>query len=250
MTARFVALPYSPWSEKARWALDHHRIPYRFVEHVPMLGEPLLRARARRWRGVVSVPLLVDRSEVIADSFEIAKHAERTGTGSSLFPRESDVEIARWNAASERALVAGRALVLQKVGASPAAQAEQLPPFVPDRLRGWLAPMARGGTRFLARKYVSGDVAADAYGILAGTCAMLEEAVGRKAHLLAGGLSYADIAMAVVLQCVRPPQARHLHLGQASREAWSEPELARRFAGLLEWRDALYAQRPPPGGRG
>ena len=38
---------YSPWTERARWALDHHRIAYRYREHLPMLGEPMLRRRAR-----------------------------------------------------------------------------------------------------------------------------------------------------------------------------------------------------------
>ena len=33
------SLVYSPWSEKARWALDHHRIAYRRVRYEPVIGE-------------------------------------------------------------------------------------------------------------------------------------------------------------------------------------------------------------------
>ncbi len=38
---RLIGLHYSPWTEKARWALDRQRVPYAFEEHLPMLGEML-----------------------------------------------------------------------------------------------------------------------------------------------------------------------------------------------------------------
>jgi len=34
-----VGIPFSPWSEKARWALDVRRVPYRKVTYAPLLGE-------------------------------------------------------------------------------------------------------------------------------------------------------------------------------------------------------------------
>ena len=40
-------LTQSAWTEKARWALEHHGIAYRYHEHVPVLGEVLLRLKAR-----------------------------------------------------------------------------------------------------------------------------------------------------------------------------------------------------------
>jgi glutathione S-transferase len=46
---------FSPWTEKARWALDHHGIRYRCEEYVPLAGEPWLRLRARRFHGRISV---------------------------------------------------------------------------------------------------------------------------------------------------------------------------------------------------
>ena len=36
-TPRLVFLSISPWSERARWALDHHGIDYELVAHVPLL---------------------------------------------------------------------------------------------------------------------------------------------------------------------------------------------------------------------
>ena len=56
---RLVALSYSPWSEKARWALLHHGVPFREIEYVPILGTPWLRWVARRASGRVTVPTLL-----------------------------------------------------------------------------------------------------------------------------------------------------------------------------------------------
>lgn len=61
MTVQFYAESFSPFCERARWALDHHGISYREVEQVPMLAEITLRIGVRRFRGPVTVPLLVTR---------------------------------------------------------------------------------------------------------------------------------------------------------------------------------------------
>src|SRR5687768_3084143 len=96
-----VGLSYSPWSEKARWALDHHHIPFTYEEYVPMLGEPALRLRLRKAFGKVSVPVLIDGKESYGDSYEIARFAERTGKGKPLFGAERESQIAAWNERSE-----------------------------------------------------------------------------------------------------------------------------------------------------
>ena len=129
--AHLIALSYSPWSEKARWALDHHRVPYRYEEYVPMLGEPLLRLRLRRPTGKVSVPVLLDEGRAFTDSFDIARHAERVGSGDPIFPEAVLAEIMRWNERSNAGLAAGRALTVERTGKSPEAKAEALPPFIP-----------------------------------------------------------------------------------------------------------------------
>jgi len=70
-----VGEAYSPFSEKARWALDHHRIPYAYREHYPLIGELSLRLRARRLKGRVSTPLLLAPEGPVLDSFAIAMSA-------------------------------------------------------------------------------------------------------------------------------------------------------------------------------
>src|SRR4051812_15683513 len=99
---RFVAIDYSPWSEKARWALDLRRVPYREEAYVPMLGELPLRLRLRRFTGPMTVPVLfTEDGRALTDSLAIARFAEEVGRGAPLFPSGRDGEIARWNERSE-----------------------------------------------------------------------------------------------------------------------------------------------------
>lgn len=240
---RLIALSYSPWSEKARWALDHHRVEYQYEEYLPMLGEPLLRYRTRRLTGRVTVPVLIDEGEVFGDSFEIASHAEQIGGGPRLF-RHDPNDLERWNHESEWALAAGRALLVDRLRRHAAARREALPGFVPGPLRGVAAPMASMAMSFLARKYGFADesnlrVFEERLGK---SLDALRRATERRPYVL-GEFSYADLAMAVVLQMVKPVADEFIRLGPATREAWTHPELAERYADLVAWRDKLYAER-------
>ena len=40
-----IGIGYSPWTEKARWALDHHGIDYRYSEHLILFGMLPLRIK-------------------------------------------------------------------------------------------------------------------------------------------------------------------------------------------------------------
>ena len=233
-----ISLSYSPWSEKARWALDHHRIEYQRTEHLILLGEAALRWRARRPFGRVSVPLLIDGHRIYTDSFEIARYGEWFGSGAPLL---DDMEaVTEWNARSERALAAGRVLLTERIAQDPEAKREQLPGFVPRALRRAMSPAATLGIAFMRRKY-GFDHVARAETRLADALAQLREALSGRDHLL-DTFSYADIAMAVVLQMVSPVSDDRIRLGPATRRAWTHPELARDYADLVEWRDRLYAK--------
>src|SRR5688572_658766 len=143
-------LSESPWTERARWALDHHGITFRYREHVPLLGEIVLRRKANTAKA--SVPLLVDGSDAVMGSFEIAQHAERMGRGAALFPRDADAEIAHFSDLADRITRIGRAFRLKGLRASKEAQREALPSFVPDALRGIMAASGAVAAAFLARK--------------------------------------------------------------------------------------------------
>ncbi len=239
---RFIALHYSPWSEKARWALDHHRVEYREEEHVPMLGEPLLKLKTRKLRRKVTVPALIDDGYVYMDSFEIARWAERAGKGPTLFPGERLAEVRTWNERSEPVMGAGRPLVVMKTGESDDSLEESIPSFIPAQLRKASLPVARLGVRFLAKKYALDLSAQERFlDTMSESLAALQRAVARDRYLL-GSFSYADVAMATALQFVRPVSDEYIRLGAATRAAWTQDTLAQRFPELLEWRDEIYGK--------
>ncbi len=237
----FIALPYSPWSEKARWALDHHRIPYEEIEHIPMLGAPWLRARLRRPVGHITVPALWTPETVVRDSLAIARYAESRGQGEALFPDGMDDAIDTWNSRGETLLDAGRALLLQRVPQSKAALEEALPAILPAPVRPHLRFVARTGVRFLQAKYEARrrDPDAERTRIREQLCALRDVLTGERGYIL-GRFTYADVAMAVALQVVRPVANRWIRLGEATREAWEDGMLAGEFGDLLAWRDKVY----------
>jgi glutathione S-transferase len=241
-----IGLSYSPWTEKARWALDHHGVAYRYSEHVPMIGEALLRARTKRWTGRVTVPALIDGDRAFTDSFAIAEHAEAVGHGPPLLPASSLGEIREWNALSEEALAASRAIVTFKTGASREAKVESLPAFVPGPLRALGAPIAGMGVRFFVRKYgLDEQGLTHAEARIAGVLECLRKALAPSRPFLLDDFSYADVVMAVSMQGVLPVSDRFIRLGPATRAAWTRDSLASRFADLLAWRDAVYAKHRP-----
>jgi glutathione S-transferase len=237
-----VAIPYSPWSEKARWALDHHAIPYRESEYTPMLSEPALRARLGKWRGKISIPILLSESgRSIQDSFAIAHHAEELSQGTpALFPAAFEAEIVRWNERSEAALAAGRALVTERVLQDPAAKREALPKM-PDAAKALMTPIADLGAGFLRRKYKFGARVEAERRTSDQVFQELQTALEESGDYLVGGqFSYADICMATALQMVRPVTDEYIRLGPATRLAWTDDLLASKFPTLLAWRDGIY----------
>jgi glutathione S-transferase len=238
-----IYLPYSPWSEKALWALEHHQVAHEREVHVPLAGELALRLKTRKLRGRVSVPVLVEPGRVLTDSFEIAQYAEHHGSGTPLFPEAHAAEIGRWNRRSEDALAAGRKVALQRSLAIPQALEEGLEPMLPPSLRAPLRFVARGGIAFMHRKYQTARADDSA---LTGALDALRAALGSNDYLLGGALSYADLAMAVVLQFVNPVSDAYIKLGLGTRQAMIDPELVLRYLDLIEWRDALYARHRHP----
>lgn len=246
MTPVLWSISYSPWSEKARWALDACGVEHRRRPYQPLLDELMLRRRLGTWRGPVSVPILDLGTDVLADSFDIAKYADRcAGSDEQRILRSEDEDhIRRYDALSQRGLAAGRALGLARIVQDKEALAE----LVPRGIRRALGPIAVAISRFgvarTLRKYA--DVTpSDPHDALAEVLDTLEADLGRAEvgphgtrHLL-GRFSYADIAMAQVLAFVEPPST-HLRLSPASRRAYRQADLAERHPELVRWRDALY----------
>ncbi len=248
-----LGIPYSPWSEKARWALDARQVPYTYRVYAPLVGEPALRMKLRQWTGPVSVPALTDdEGHTIADSANIARWADGRGSGPVLFPPELDAEIAHFVALSERGLEAGRALSLARMLRDRQALAE----MVPRNVRAAIGPVASAvgmfGVRRTLRKYGSAKASRESLeqtltevlDALRAALAKAPEASPVKTVL--GRFTFADVAMAQVLVFVQPP-AVGLRIGAASRRNYTDPPMAERYADLVEWRDDLYDAYRTPG---
>jgi len=239
----------SPYTEKARFSLDHHAIAYRYHEHVPVLGEVLLRIKARsRAPGTkASVPLLVDGDDVLLSSHAIARHADAQGSAETLFPNDLDADIVKWADLSDRMIGAGRARVMVGLRTNREAQREALPPFIPGPLRGLMTPMASTAAAFLGSKHdVPRDADAETERTLRPALDEVRAALGtlgKREHLLER-FTFADIAIASALQVLRPPA--RAPIGPGTREIWSNDALATEYAELLTWRDAIYASHRQP----
>lgn len=82
---RLVTIPISHYCEKARWALERARIPYREERHV----QGIHQIAARRAGGGPTVPVLVTPDDVLGESREILDWVdERTPAEQRLFPAE------------------------------------------------------------------------------------------------------------------------------------------------------------------
>lgn len=241
-----IALPYSPWSERARWALDARAIDYRMRPYSPVVGEPALRLKLRRLRGNVTVPVLTTMDgRVLGDSTDIARWADGRGAGPTLFPADHALAMARLLDISERAMKAGRALVLSRMLRDREALAEMIPRPIRKRLGEAASTLGAWAIGRTLRKYGGNRAATEAHRrtFVEALDAMrnaLATAPEGSPRTLLGRFSYADIAAAQVLASIAPPPA--LKLGKASRRCFSDDELAREYADLVAWRDALYAE--------
>ncbi len=216
-------------------------MPYAQVEHVPLLGEPLLRWRARRsGQRVASVPLLVDESGAYGDSWEIMKRAEAIGSGAPLFFDPEACE--RVHEMVEPALRAGRARVVLSTLENRDALTANARAVAPAALAPLLRPVAAMGAKFLARKHEAeaGSIEAHDESIAVVLDGLRSELRGRP--YLLGRFSAADITVAGLLQLVEPVADRWISLDPAIRACWRSPRLAARFAELATWRDDLYAE--------
>jgi glutathione S-transferase len=241
-TRILYAMPYSPWSERARFALLHHRCEFEEREHVPVLGELALRVRSGRPFSNVSVPMLIDDGRAIMDSLAIAEHVDAQAGGATLFPAEHRDAIRTLNARIEPMFQAARARAIQRNMEDDETALDMVPPAL--RKLPFALATSRLGSRFIAWKHpTSFDE------ILMRICEGLIEVrktLGDREYVH-GVFTYADIIAASALQVVAPVEDRYIPLSAVKRRAWSDADLAGEFKDLLKWRDALYAKHRPAG---
>lgn len=241
MSITLHGVGYSPWTERARWALDHHGLAYRYREHLPMLGEPALRKRARlAGQPKPTAPQLVHTGGVLGDSLAIMRYADAHGRGTSLGSDQPST--AAWAERMERGLDAGRARLTAAILADREALRESMLPVSPAPLAGMLSPVAAQGARFIARKY-GADVSRTSHyvAVQREVCGELRDALAGRPHLEGDALCAKDLIAVSFLQTVQPVQHPRMPMLPALRRAWTAAPLVGEFADLLTWRDGLYA---------
>jgi glutathione S-transferase len=238
---RLYSIPFSPWSEKARWALDHHRVDYEVVEHLLLVGDLRLRVLLRKPTGRVTVPVLDDGGVLFTDSWDIARHADTIGAGPRLFPPGKEAEIEAWNRRAEAAASAARAMMVLKVVDEPEAAKAMLPRQIPEGIAPLVVPVARGAMALFAAKYRMRDGAGSHLAAAEEALDAIDAALAHgRDYLIGDALTYADITVACALQGVSPVDKRFMPIGPGGRASWTHPELSARYPRLFAWRDALY----------
>jgi glutathione S-transferase len=230
---------HSPWSERARWALLHHRLGFGEREHVPLVGELALRLRTKNKKA--SVPLLVaDDGQSVQGSLAIGEHVDGLGKREKLFPDGSRERIRGLYDALEDPLNAARERFLRDLVQDRDALLESLPPV----LRGLplATTSARLGTAFIAGKYNARLGAVDDR-IRAGLRAV-REALGGRTYVL-DRFSYADVVGTSIVQAIAPAADAYLDFPPATRKLRHHPKLVKEFEDVVEWRDAVYAKHRP-----
>lgn len=253
MVPELLSLPYSPWSERARFALDVRGVHYVKKHFQPLLGEPALRFRIKKFSGNVTVPVLFTDGGFHTDSLDIAKWANTQGTGPDLFPRDHESDISALHALSESALGAGRGLSLRRVLEDEEALRELVPPKLRS-LGGVAIAIARSGVKRTLSKYGAARRAPDeeratlrkALEDLRSFISKSTTRQGEKARPLFGELSFGDITASQALSFVVPPVHSSYRIGAASRRAFEDPDMKREFSDVVAWRDALYASYRSP----
>ncbi|MEZ4286959.1 MAG: glutathione S-transferase [Polyangiales bacterium] len=240
-TPELYYLPYSPWSIKARWALDHHRLPYKKHVHLPMVGEAKLRIKAGTLFSAATVPLLITNGDRFKDSWTIARYADEIGEEQTLFPERYLDDIESWNRLSEEALCCGRVRVVERGLRNDQALIEQLPWRIPSFMNPIGRWTSKTATKFLAGKY---ETPADPEALEHALELVSSTLKKNGTDTLLPTFSYADIAMAVLLQMVDPVDHPTVRLTKAVRENWCDANAAAKFPELIAWRNRLYERYP------
>jgi glutathione S-transferase len=232
---------HSPWSERARWALYHHKIEFEEREHVPLIGELALRIRAKNTKGKVSVPLLVDDDgHSVQGSFAIGEHVDAIGKKEKLFPEGSREKIEALYDALEDPLAAAREGFVRDLPTSREAQLEAIPPFM--RALPFAAMSARIGVAFVANKY-NARIGSVNDRIRDGLRAV-RDALAGKDYVL-DSFSFADIVGTSIVQAIAPGDDKYVRIPPGTRALWNHAKLQKEFAELVAWRDRVYAKHRP-----
>lgn len=239
---KLIGMTQSPWTLKALWALDACGVDYVFENYVPPLHQHLLRLRTGRLRGEISVPVLLGADRPVWGALQIASFVDQRAKAASGTTRLGALEvITPWSELSEAALSEGRTRVTQAYLADPSALDELMPAFIPRSMHKSMRWLVRDTLRRIERKY---EHLVSEGALRKALFATRRQLASHGGPFLLGDFSYADIAMAVVLDGLEPREGAGTRGSARGRAVW--PELAGEYRDLLDWRDSLVERTNPP----
>ena len=228
---------HSAFCEKVRLVLAVKGLDYTVVEVSPGLGQlELFRLSGQR-----QVPVLVDGSEVIADSTAIALYLERHQPEPQLLP-EAPAERARvllvedW---ADTALAAGCRLALVQAATSDAQlRSALLPDSTPSPLRQLVTSLPGGVLAGV------GEALASVIGVaerqqLQTNLEQLAVLVGDQPYLVGDRLSLADLAVVAQLGLLKFPPSSGVPLAGLGVGGIVDHPL---LEPLFSWRDRIAAE--------
>jgi len=224
---------HSAFCEKVRLVLAAKQLVYNVVEVTPGVGQLELY----RLSGQRQVPVLVDGTEVIADSTAIAQYLEAKVPEPALLPadpalRAQALLLEDW---ADTALAAGARLALvQAAAADPVLRGGLLPEATPAPLRSFVGALPTG--------LLSGLGQVIDHGGLEQLCTNLQQLcalVQQQPFLVGDALSLADLAVVAQLSLLLfPANAGAPLAGRGVPGLADDPQLA----PLWAWRDGIGAQ--------
>ena len=224
---------HSAFCEKVRLVLAAKGLAYSVVEVSPGVGQfELVRLSGQR-----QVPVLVDGSEVIADSTAIAHYLEAKQPDPALLPadpaqRAQALLLEDW---ADTALAAGARLALvQAAAADPVLRGGLLPDATPAPLRSLVGALPSGVLSGLGQVIDHGGME-QLRANLNQLCALVQQ----QPYLVGDRLSLADLAVVAQLSLVLFPASAGAPLaGRGMPGLADDPQLA----PLWAWRDRIGAQ--------
>ena len=228
---------HSAFCEKVRLVLAFKQLSFTPIEVTPGVGQVDLY----RLSGQRQVPVLVDGSEVIADSTAIALHLEQKDPDPALLPsdpaqRAQVLLLEDW---ADTALAAGARMALVQAAASDAQlRSALLPDSTPGPFRQLVTSLPGG---MLAGV---GEALASVIGVaerqqLQTNLEQLAVLVGDQPYLVGGRLSLADLAVVAQLGLLKFPLSSGVPLaGLGVGGIFDHPLLET----LFNWRDRIAAE--------
>lgn len=225
---------HSAFCEKVRLVLAAKGLDAKLVEVVPGLGQlELFRLSGQR-----QVPVLVDGSEVIADSTEIALHLEQRHPFPPLVPADPK-ERARvllledW---ADTALASGcRRALLQAAATNPKLRAALLPEATPSSLRQLVGALP-GGLMGSVTDTLSSLLAPLEARQLHRNLEQLSQLVAGRNYLVGDRLSLADLAVVAQLSLLRFPASAGAPLAGEGVSGMADHPTVQ---PLFTWRDGI-----------